>query len=82
MSKSYLTSVIWITGIYIILTIPLTAFAVDVGDSVLATGTRKLVEDMTKWLMILAPTVTVLFVVYYLIRKSASDEMDASATRS
>lgn len=60
---------------------PAIAFA-DVGTSKLATGTQELVSDLTTWLMILAPTVTVLMVVYYLIRKSASDEMDASATRS
>lgn len=55
---------------------PAIAFA-DVGTSKLATGTQALVSDLTTWLMILAPTVTVLFVVYYLIRKSAADEMES-----
>ena len=59
-----------------------TAFASDFADSKLAAGTEALISDLTKWLMILAPIVTVLLVIYYLIRKSAADEMDASATRS
>ena len=48
-----------------------------VADSKLATGTESLIKDITNWLLILAPTVTVLLVGYYLLRKSASDEMDA-----
>ena len=72
----------WTIAICVMLTAPRLVFAANVGDSVLATGTKALVGDLTTWLMILAPTVTVLLVVYYLIRKSASDEMDGSATRS
>ena len=72
----------WIIGICVLLSMPKVVLAVDVGSSVLATGTKKLVADLTTWLMILAPTVTVLFVVYYLIRKSASDEMDAKKWNS
>ncbi len=48
-----------------------------IADSKLATGTENLIKDITNWLLILAPTVTVLLIGYYLIRKSASDEMDA-----
>lgn len=47
-----------------------------ISDSVLATGTEKLIKDLTNWLLILAPTLTVLLLGYYLLRKSASDEMD------
>ena len=72
----------WIIGICILLSMPKVALAADVGSSLLATGTKNLVSDLTTWLMILAPTVTVLFVVYYLIRKSASDEMDAKRWNS
>jgi ABC-type molybdate transport system permease subunit len=72
----------WILAISIILSAPRIAFAANVGDSVLATGTKALVSDLTTWLMILAPTVTVLLVVYYLIRKSASDEMDSKKWNS
>lgn len=53
-----------------------TCFA-GVADSKLATGTKNLITDLTNWLLILAPTVTILLVGYYLLRKSASDEMDS-----
>ena len=49
----------------------------SVADSQLAAGTEKLITDLTNWLLVLAPTVTVLLVGYYFLRKSASDEMDA-----
>lgn len=52
-----------------------TCFA-GVQDSKIATGTQNLVTDLTNWLLILAPVLTVLLVGYYLLRKSASDEMD------
>ncbi len=51
-------------------------FADDVQNSKLATGTQKLVTDLTTWLMILAPAVTVLCVIYFLIRRGMSDDMD------
>lgn len=54
-----------------------TAFAADISTSKLATGTEALISDLTTWLMIIAPVVTVLLVIYYLIRKSAADEMDS-----
>ena len=43
----------------------------------MATGTTKLIDDLTNWLLILAPVLAVLLIGYYLLRKSASDEMDA-----
>jgi uncharacterized membrane protein YidH (DUF202 family) len=53
------------------------AFAAgDIGSSKLATGTEKLINDVTSWLLIVAPLVTVVAVIYYLIRKTVSDEMD------
>ena len=45
-------------------------------DSKIATGTQNLITDLTNWLLILAPVLTVLLVGYYLLRKSSSDEMD------
>jgi len=39
-------------------------------------GTLKLLNDATSALNILAPLITVIVVVYYFARKSASDEMD------
>lgn len=52
-----------------------TCFA-GVQDSQIATGTQNLITDLTNWLLILAPVLTVLLVGYYLLRKSSSDEMD------
>lgn len=52
-----------------------TCFA-SVQDSKIATGTQNLITDLTNWLLILAPVLTVLLVGYYLLRKSSSDEMD------
>ena len=51
-------------------------FAADIGSSQLATGTEKLIKDITSWLLIVAPLVTVVAVIYYLIRKTVSDEID------
>ena len=53
-----------------------TACADDIASSKLATGTQKLISDATNWLMILVPVVTVLCIIYFLIRKSISDEME------
>ena len=47
-----------------------------VQDSKIATGTQNLITDLTNWLLILAPILTVLLIGYYLLRKSSSDEMD------
>ena len=52
-----------------------TCFA-NVQDSQIAIGTQNLITDLTNWLLILAPVLTVLLVGYYLLRKSSSDEMD------
>lgn len=46
-------------------------------DTTLVTGTQNLISDLTNWLLIIAPTITILLVGYYLLRKSASDEFDA-----
>jgi len=48
----------------------------DIAGSKIATGTQKLISDATSWLMVIAPTVTVLLIIYYLIRKGMSDEME------
>lgn len=78
LKTKWITITTAITGL---LLSPRIAFA-DVSSSKLATGTEKLVSDLTTWLMILAPTVTVLLIVYYLIRKSASDEVDSKKWNS
>jgi hypothetical protein len=62
----------------ITITIPLTisASAEDIKGSKLATGTEKLISDATAWLMIIAPTVGILVMIYCFIRKGASEELD------
>ncbi|GHU90890.1 hypothetical protein FACS1894202_11440 [Clostridia bacterium] len=47
-----------------------------IADSVLATGTEKLIKDATTWLLVLAPIVGGALVIYFFIRRGAADEMD------
>ncbi len=56
-------------------TLTTTAYA-DIAGSKIATGTVKLVSDATSWLLVIAPSVSVLLIIYYLIRKGMSDEME------
>jgi ABC-type molybdate transport system permease subunit len=61
----------------IVLMIPQTAYAADdVSSSKIVTGTEKLISDVTTWLMVLAPIVSGLLIIYFCIRRSAADEMD------
>ena len=53
-----------------------TAYASGVGSSKIVTGTEKLIGDVTTWLMVLAPVVSGLLIIYFCIRRSAADEMD------
>ena len=55
---------------------PTTAYAADIGSSKLAEGTKKLVEDATAWMLVLAPIAAALCIIYFCIRRSAADEMD------
>ncbi len=52
------------------------AYARGIGDSKLAKGTEQLISDATTWLMVLAPVVGGLLIIYFCIRRSAADEMD------
>ena len=72
-AKSWLTATIMSLWAFM-WTVP--AYAADIGTSKLATGTEKLVKDLTSWLLIVAPLVTVVAVIYYFIRKTIADEMD------
>ncbi len=47
-----------------------------IGNSQIAKGTEKLIQDATTWLMVLAPVVAGLLIIYFCIRRSAADEMD------
>ena len=53
-----------------------TASAAGVNDSNIVKGTEKLIGDVTTWLMILAPVVAGMLIIYFCIRRSAADEMD------
>ena len=53
-----------------------TAYASSISQSKLAKGTEKLIKDATSWLMVLAPVVAGLLIIYFCIRRSAADEMD------
>lgn len=53
-----------------------TCFA-TIQESTIVTGTEKLISDLTSWLLILAPVLTILLVGYFFLRKAASDEMDS-----
>jgi len=64
------------TMVYIALLIPQSAYAADVQDSQIVKGTEKLNSDVTTWLMVLAPVVSGLLIIYFCIRRSAADEMD------
>lgn len=47
-----------------------------IGGSQIAKGTEKLIQDATTWLMILAPVVAGLLIIYFCVRRSGADEMD------
>ncbi len=66
---------VMLTAMAVMLTLTQTVSA-DIAGSKIATGTVKLVADATSWLLVIAPSVSVLLIIYYLIRKGMSDEME------
>ena len=54
----------------------MTVSASSISTSKLATGTEKLIKDMTAWLLVIAPTLGGLTVIYFFIRRTVGDEMD------
>jgi ABC-type molybdate transport system permease subunit len=55
----------------------ISVYAADgVRNSQIVKGTEKLINDITTWLMILAPVLAGLLIIYFCIRRSAADEMD------
>lgn len=61
---------------FLLLSMPTTALAAGINDSNIVKGTEKLIGDVTTWLMVLAPVVAGLLIIYFCIRRSAADEMD------
>lgn len=51
-------------------------YADGIQNTPLATGTRRLIEDITSWLTGIGAVVTILMVVYCLVRRNMADEMD------
>lgn len=54
----------------------LIVYASSITQSKLAKGTERLIKDATSWLMVLAPILAGLLIIYFCIRRSAADEMD------
>ena len=52
------------------------AHAASVQDSQIVTGTEQLIGDLTTGLMVLAPVVSGLRIIYFCIRRGMADEMD------
>lgn len=61
---------------FLILANSITACATGISQSKIVTGTEGLIADATAWLMVLAPVVAGLLIIYFCIRRSAADEMD------
>ncbi len=51
-------------------------YATSIDNSTLVTGTEELITDVTTRLLIFAPLVTVVLLIYFFIRRSGADEMD------
>ena len=62
------------TAAFLMLADSTTAYASGISQSKLATGTEKLIADATTWLMVLAPVVAGLLIIYFCIRRSAADQ--------
>lgn len=60
--------------IMLVTAVPVRASGIE--GSPIVTGTEKLIGDVTTWLMVLAPIVAGMLIIYFCIRRSAADEMD------
>lgn len=67
---------IFVFAAFLMLANRYTVYGADIGNSKLAKGTEKLISDATTWLMVLAPVVAGLMIIYFCICRSAADEMD------
>lgn len=63
---------------FLLLNTAMPVYADGISDSTIVKGTEKLIGDVTTWLMVLAPVVTGLLIIYFCIRRSAADEMDTN----
>ena len=76
MARHYKKLSTFMFSAFFMLTTSVPAFAAGVGDSPIVKGTQKLISDVTTWLMILAPVIAGMLIIYFCIRRSAADEMD------
>ena len=70
------TTSVGITALVVSIISTMPVYADDLKDSQIVKGTEKLIGDITTWLMVLSPIVSGLLIIYFFIRRSASDEMD------
>jgi len=73
-ARNLLKTIFGTLGVMMMSTVPVMADTVQ--DSQIVKGTEKLIQDVTTWLMVLAPIVGVLLIIYFFIRRSAADEID------
>jgi ABC-type molybdate transport system permease subunit len=73
--KRYFVSLMLPAFLMLLTSMPAYA-AGGISGSPIVTGTEKLIGDVTTWLMVLAPVVAGLLIIYFCIRRSAADEMD------
>lgn len=50
--------------------------ALGIGESQIATGTQKLLNDLTTWLLIIAPIAGTVCIIFFAIRRAMADEQD------
>lgn len=73
-ARNLLKTILGTLVVMMMSTVPVMADTVQ--DSQIVKGTEKLIQDVTTWLMVLAPIVGVLLIIYFFIRRSAADEID------
>lgn len=77
LEKSKEKILLTLVSVYTVSMISTTVYAADgVSNSQIVKGTEKLMNDTTTWLMIFAPVLAGLLIIYFCIRRSAADEMD------
>jgi ethanolamine transporter EutH len=54
----------------------LTALATDIGSSQIATGTQRLLNDLTTWLLVIAPIAGTVCIIFFAIKRGMADEQD------
>ena len=62
--------------LWLLVSAPTFAFAGAFGSSTIATGVKSLIQDVTSWIMIILPIITIVAIVYFAIRRALADEMD------